>query len=103
MTYERWPHLAVYEKAEWRKYAACGHDTDPAIFHQIIPAKRGSYAYHSAMSNTKKAINICRSCPAISGCAKEQSRLKAPGVWAGAMWTPTKNGAATTKDKRFVA
>ncbi len=98
----RWPRIAEYEMAEWRKYAACRHDIDPAIFHQTIPAKRSSHAYHEAVSKTKKAINICRSCPAAIGCAREQARLKAPGVWAGARWIPTHKGGLI-KDERFVA
>ena len=101
----RWPRLAEYEMSEWRKHAACrpGLVSDSAIFHPTIPAKRTSFAYHLAVSNTKKAINICRSCPAISGCAREQTNLDAPGVWAGALWKPTNNGAATVIDERFVA
>ena len=102
MTYERWPRLAKYETAEWRNHAACRH-VDPGIFHQLIPARRSSNAYHSAMSKTKKAINICRSCPAITGCAKEQVRLKAPGVWAGSRWKPTTNSGPPIVDERFVA
>ena len=98
----------AYEMAEWRKHAACRPtvsdlDTSDSMFQQTIPSTKDTYAYHSAMSKTKKAINICRNCPSIIECAREQILLDAPGVWAGVMWKPDNNGRDMIRDERFVA
>ncbi len=96
-------HLTEYKIAKWRNEAAC-RDADPALFHQEIP-QYPSMAddFDDAVTKTLVALDYCRRCSVVDECAADRVKDDAPGVWGGARWKPTNNGAAMTNDERFVA
>ena len=102
----RWrkrPRLSAFTNQTWRKDAAC-RSANPKLFHQEIPQYPSmSKDYDDAVTKTRVALDYCNRCSVIDECAVARLAIDAPGVWAGARWVPTNNGAALTKDRRFVA
>ncbi|HEX7099638.1 MAG TPA: WhiB family transcriptional regulator [Acidimicrobiia bacterium] len=72
--------LPLTADQEWRRAAACAQPAiDPEWFFGLDD------------NLTSLALDVCSTCTVTNECAAERDRIKAHGVWGGALVAPTKS------------